>query len=231
MMASQGPFNAFGVFFNPIREDFNWTHTISAAFSISIIVRGFFSPLMGGLTDRLGPRRVMAVCGLVIGLGFFLMSRVEALWQFYLFYGLVLGCGMSGIWVPVLSSVARWFVERRSLMTSIVVVGVGIAGIIIPPLLNSSIEARGWSGTYLILAVVVAVVLVGLSRFFRPPQAKAVPQEDLSAATATAVNRMTLGEALRIRQLWLLVMVFSSRAFCLSRYIWCLTPRDWACPR
>ena len=60
------------------------------------------------------------------------MSQISALWQLYLFYGVIVGIGMSGIAVPQMSSVARWFVTRRSMMTGIVMAGMGIGGLIAP---------------------------------------------------------------------------------------------------
>jgi MFS family permease len=62
------------------------------------------------------------------------MSQTSALWQLYLFYGLIIGIGMSGIWVPLMSTVARWFNKKRSLMTGIVIAGAGIGQLIAPPI-------------------------------------------------------------------------------------------------
>ena len=135
MLVGYGLYTIFGVFFNPLINEFGWTRAItSGAFSLSMIVSGVLGVVMGGLNDRFGPRIVLTVCGCFLGIGFLLMSQVHSVWQLYLFYGVIISIGVSGIWVPLLSSVARWFVKRRSLMTGVVIAGTGIGGLIEPPI-------------------------------------------------------------------------------------------------
>ena len=71
---------------------------------------------MGRLNDRFGPRLVMTVCGLFLGLGYVLMSQVNILWQFYLFYGVIIALGISGTDVVLLYKLARWFVRKRGIV-------------------------------------------------------------------------------------------------------------------
>ncbi len=120
MILAQGLFIVFGIFFNPLLEEFGWTRAaISGAYSLSSIFQGVLGIAMGGLVDRFGPRIVVTVCGVFLGAGYLLMSQVNTVWQIYLFYGVIIGIGMSGLWVPLLSPINRWFVTRRSLMTGI----------------------------------------------------------------------------------------------------------------
>ena len=61
------------------------------------------------------------------------MSQLSVIWQLYLFYGAIVGAGMGGSFTPLMSTVARWFMGRRSTMTGIVVAGTGIGALIGPP--------------------------------------------------------------------------------------------------
>ncbi|MBI4268036.1 MAG: MFS transporter, partial [Chloroflexi bacterium] len=109
-----GIYSSFGVFFKPLSTEFAWTRAItSAAASLATIVMGLASLATGRLTDRYGPRVTVTACGLLAGVGALLMSQVSALWQLYLFYGLLLGSGMSAADVPLTATVARWFTKRR----------------------------------------------------------------------------------------------------------------------
>ena len=73
-----GTLISFGIFFKPILADFDWSRaTLSGAQSFSLLVMGFMGILMGRLNDRLGPRVVMTVTGLLFGLGLLLMSQVS----------------------------------------------------------------------------------------------------------------------------------------------------------
>ena len=104
------PYTAFGVFFKPVLTEFGWTRALtSGAFSLAMIISGLLTIVMGALNDKFGPRVVLTLCGSLLGLGYLLMSQVNAIWQFYLFYGVIIGIGMGGSVIPLLSTVARWF--------------------------------------------------------------------------------------------------------------------------
>ena len=207
MMVAQGFFNSFGIVFNSLLDEFHWTRAATAgAFSLSMLFRGVGGIIMGGLTDRFGPRLVLTFCGVAIGLGFLLLSRVTELWHIYIFYGFLLGLGMSGVWVPLLSSIARWFDRRRALMSGIVVAGVGVGGLIVPPLLTRLISATDWRTAYWVQAAIVAGAVIVAAQFLkRNPDGGAVPAEELPPPeTAMASGPgLTLRAALRTRQLWL----------------------------
>ena len=79
-VAVWGSYNSFGVFFKPLLAEFGWTRALtSGAFSLSWIVQGAFSIVIGRLSDRIGPRIVMTLCGFVLGLGYLLMCLVLSL--------------------------------------------------------------------------------------------------------------------------------------------------------
>ena len=163
-----GVYGAFGVFFNSLITEFGWKRAVtSGALSLSQVIYGLLGIIMGGLNDRVGPRVLVTICGLLVGVGYILMSQVGSLWQLYLFFGLIVGIGMSGTWVPLLSSVARWFVRRRSLMTSIVVGGLGIGTTIGPLVVNQIISAYEWRISYAVIGVACLLVLVLSAQFLR----------------------------------------------------------------
>ena len=72
----------------------------AGAFSLVWISQGLLASVMGGLNDRFGPRLVLTVCGGLIGAGWLLTSQISAVWQLYLFYGVIVGAGLGGTFVP-----------------------------------------------------------------------------------------------------------------------------------
>jgi MFS family permease len=208
MMVNTGTQSAFGVFFKPMLTDFGWTRTItSSAFSLSMLVSGLSAVVMGRLTDKFGPRLVMTICGLLIGLGYLLMSRISNVWQMYLFYGVIVGVGMGGTFVTLISTVARWFVKRRSMITGIVFIGTGAGALVVPPLATRLILTYDWQTSYIILGVVLLVVVVLASQFLRrdPAKTKQLPygeSKEIEQESKPATDGFSFRDAVYTRQLW-----------------------------
>ncbi len=211
--------NVFGLFFTPMLTELGWTRAVlSGAFSLSLIIYGVLGIVMGGLNDRFGPRVVVTLCGFLMGLGCLLMSQVSALWQLYLFYGVIIGVGMSGVWVPQMSSVARWFVKRRSLMTGIVIAGTGISQLIAPPVVSRLIDAYNWRLSFVILGGVVLISVVLSAQFLRRDPAQMGqrpygenegPWQELKSET----KALSFREAICSAQFWIAFMILFCYAF------------------
>jgi len=91
MLAITGLHYTYGVFFKPMSAEFGWTRALtSGAFSLSWILQGFLSIAVGRLNDKLGPRMVLTLCGLVTGVGYLLMSQIHNVWHLYIYYGVII---------------------------------------------------------------------------------------------------------------------------------------------
>jgi MFS family permease len=214
MLVSWGLFIVFGVFFNPLIDEFGWSRAVtSGAYSFCTIFHGVLGIAMGGLNDRYGPRIVVTFCGFFLGLGYLLMSQVNSVWQLYLFYGFILGIGMSGVWIPLLSSVARWFVGRRSLMTGIVICGLTLGQLIAPPLISRLISAYDWRNSYLILGGVVMVSILLFAQFLRrdPGGTGQLRDGENGEKQQVLISRssdFSLKEAVHTAQFWITTIIF-----------------------
>jgi len=214
-----GTLYSFGVFFKPVLTEFGWTRAMtSGAYSLCFLLSGVLAMLAGRLNDRLGPRVVMASAGLVLGLGYLLMPTISAIWQLYLYYGVIVGIGMGGSFAPVLSTVARWFVKRRGLMTGITIAGIGTGTLIMPPIANWLISTYSWRTSFTIMGAAALVLIVGLAQFLRrdpgkmglvPYGAGAVTAEKSSLDT----GGLSLREAVRHREFWMLFAVYVCGGF------------------
>ncbi len=216
-----GTLNTFGVFFKPLLNEFGWSRaTISGASSSAFFLLGLISILAGSLNDRFGPRLIMALSALFCGLGYLLMSQVDTVWQLYLFYGVIVGTGMSSNDVVTLSTTARWFVQKRGLMTGIVKVGTG-AGLMIMPLVASGlISAYGWRYSYIIIGILILVFILLLSQLMRrdPGQMGQLPNggtEKSDARADLSADGLSLREAIRTRQFWTVCLINLIVVFCI----------------
>jgi MFS family permease len=218
-VVSWAAYNSFGVFFNPLLEEFGWTRAVtSGAFSLSMFLYGVLGIVVGALNDRFGPRVVLTFCGVLLGLGFLLMSQISSLWQLYLFWGVIIGIGMSGVWVPLLSTVAKWFDKRRTLMTGIVIAGLGIGGLIGPPVISRLLVSYGWFLSNIILGIAVLLFVVIAAQFLRraPAQMRQLPDVETGGkhqAAKSATNSFSFKEAVKTTQFWIVFGMFFCYGF------------------
>ena len=215
MIGVWGTYFTFGVFFIPMLAEFGWSRAmISGAFSISMVTQALLGVVVGGVTDRFGSRIVMTLCGFLLAIGYLLMSQVNALWQLYVFYGGVVGIGMSGSFITLTSTVARWFIKRRGIMTGIILSGSGIGGLIAPPVATRLISTYHWRVCYLIMGGVVLVVVILAAHFLRrdPAQMGQVPYGERGKKQGFGIGTwgFSLKEAFITRQFY----VASAMFFC-----------------
>jgi MFS family permease len=219
MVVSWAAYNSFGVFFNPLLEEFGWNRAVtSGAFSLSMFIYGVLGIVVGALNDRFGPRVVLTFCGILLGLGFLLMSQISALWQLYLFWGVIIGIGMSGVWVPLLSTVAKWFDKRRTLMTGIVIAGLGIGGLIGPPLISRLIATYDWLLSLIIVGIAVLLFVVIATQFLKrgPTQMRQLPKSESGGnlqAAKSITNSFSFKEAVKTTQFWIVFGMFFCYGF------------------
>jgi len=222
MVVTWGAVYSFGVFFKPMITELGWTRAAtSGAYSLTFLLSGFLGILAGRLSDRLGPRLVVTVCGVLIVAGYLLMSQVSFIWQIYLFYGVIIGVGLGGVYVPSVSTVARWFVKRRGLMTGIVIAGIGAGTMIISPVANWLIANYGWRTSYIIVGITVLALMISAAQFLRrDPAGMGVKPYGGDVADQSGLNLETGGfslrKAIRCKQFWILCLMFPSFEFCVN---------------
>jgi MFS family permease len=215
-----GIYNSYGVFFNPLLDDFGWPRaTISGAASLSQITIGFGAIVLGNMNDRFGPRILVVFCGISAGLGYFLMSQINSIWQLYLFHGLIVGIGASGTDVILLSTTARWFVKRRGMMSGIVKIGTGVGIMIVPLIAAWLITSYGWRDSFSIIGITLAVVLVSGAQLLRRdpsrmgllPDGEKTPDREISGLPETGLS---LSQAARTLRFWMLCLAFFVILWC-----------------
>jgi len=163
---------SFGLFIKPLTEEMGWNRTeISGAYSLAQIVYGIFGIIIGILSDRFGPRVAILICGVSAGLGTLLMSQVNSIWQIYLFYGVLFGIG-NAIFVPLLSTIARWFVKRRAMMSAIAFTGSGFGMLGMPLIVNMFITSYDWRLSFVFSGIGVLIISTIAAIFFRSTPSK-----------------------------------------------------------
>ncbi|MFC2122929.1 MFS transporter [Bacteroidota bacterium] len=225
-----GTMFTYGIFFKHLANEFGWSRaTISGASSLAFVFGGLIGIIAGRLNDRFGPKIIIAVSGISLGLGYLLMSQLQAPWHLYLFYGIIVGIGFSGHDVVTLSTIARWFVRRRGLMTGITKVGTGAGQLIMPLIASMLIAGFGWRTSYVIIGWAVIILYIILSQFMRrdPQQMGLLPDGETDAsiwASESTEQGLSLGEAIRTRQFWTICLAYFTVIYCLLTVIIHIVP-------
>jgi len=223
---------AFSIFYVEILNEFGWGRANTAIiFSLGGIIYGISSPLAGILFDRLGPRKLFSVAALLITFGAVGTSQSNEIWQFCIFYGIVLALGVALVgFPPAVALVSNWFVRRRG--TALGIAQGGLQGaFLIAPLIQLLIDTAGWRNAFSILGIAVFVIVAPLSIAFlrhRPQDMGLLPDGntgDKEAGTAEPdeedsliVDRnwvsqeWTLGKALKTHRFWAIFVVVTAMA-------------------
>ena len=219
MVVMWGTLYSFGIFFKPLLAELGWARAMtSGAYSLFMVLHGLLYIPAGRLNDKFGPRVIMIVCGFFLGLGYLLMSQVNDIWHLFLFYGVIVGFGAGGGYVPLLSTVSRWFVKRRGLMTGIVVSGAGFGTVIMPPVVNWLISDYGWRTSYIVVGIVSLVLIILAALFLRrdPSQVGQLPYGEGEAKEQSLdleAGGFSVQRAIRTRQFWMFSVVIFSLLF------------------
>lgn len=206
---------SFGVFFAALRAEFAWSRaSLSGAFSLYAFLYCVVGFLAGRLTDRWGPRVVIATGGLVLGGALMSLAAVSSLWQVYLLYGGVAALGMGSAYVPCNSTVAKWFVRRRGLAAGLASAGGSAGTFVLPPVAMLLVATAGWRVAYVVFGAALAILLNLLARLMRrdPESVGQFPDGASGPLPPAAEPRQgwRLATATRTPAFWLLGAAFTA---------------------
>ena len=221
-----GSMFTFGVFFKEFQTEFGWSRgLISGASSLAFFVMGMGAIFFGTLNDKFGPRIILTVSGSLLGIGYLLMSFIQAPWHLYILYGVLVGIGFSTHDVITLSTVARWFTRLRGRMTDLTKVGTGVGQFIAPILATTLITSYGWRSAYLMIGGFSLIALILLAQLMKlDPQSigllpdGVVDTED-SDTSSVELDSLPFRDAFRSLRFWIICFAEFSIFFCLLTVI------------
>jgi MFS family permease len=158
----------------------------------------------------------MTICGIILGLGYFLLAQITRAWELYLYFGVFVAIGMTP-YIPLLSLVPQWFTTNRGRMNAIVLSGMGLGIMMIPPIASALISAWGWRSSYLVISISTLIVMVAVAQFLKgdpnlPPRGEA--QRPGLGIAGRKNEGMALREAICTRPFVLVCLLYFSFLFC-----------------
>ena len=176
-----GSVYAWSVYVKPIQEQMDWTLTdVTIAFSIAIFFLGLSAALMGKFVEKNGPRVSAIIAASLFGLGTMgsgLAIMIESKMLLYFFYGVLGGCGLGIGYISPVSTLVKWFPDKRGMATGLAIMGFGFASAIWGPTIKVLIEAVGISGTFFILGAVYFIVMFASALYLQKPEEGYLPKK------------------------------------------------------
>lgn len=213
---SIGSAYAWSVFTNPLRDAFGWSQSeVSLAFSLAIFFLGTSAAFMGRFVEKNGPRKSGMVSATFFGVGVagtsiaVLMGSLPLL---YLFYGVIGGIGLGIGYIAPVSTLVKWFPDRRGLATGLAIMGFGFAALISGPVAEKLIGTVGLGSTFLILGISYFVIMMLSAQYLSPPPEGWAPKgfkESNGQGTGRIkirpdLSQLTANEAVKTRRFWML---------------------------
>jgi OFA family oxalate/formate antiporter-like MFS transporter len=212
---SIGASYAYSVYKKPLIETNGWSETnVTLAFTIMMALAGFTAALFGRFVERWGPRKSAIIAAFLFGSGqigsgvaVFLDSSIA----FLLTYGLLSGLGLGIGYISPVSTLVKWFPDRRGLATGMAVLGFGAGALITAPVAANLIVTTSISTTFFILGACYFTVMILGASYIAPPKEGWVPEslkngnED-SAQTKIKedLRQLTAQEAVKTKHFWML---------------------------
>ncbi|TCT02507.1 MFS transporter [Paralcaligenes ureilyticus] len=215
MLTSSAALGLPGVLLQPLGKEYGWdTEQISSALALRFALYGLMGPFAAILMDRYGLRKVICAALVLVTAGMALATRMTALWQLVVLWGVVLGFG-SGLTALVLGAVVanRWFEARRGLVIGMLTASTATGQLVFLPGAAWLIENFGWRAAIFpvclcaLLVIILAVCFMrdhpedlGLTAYGAiPSAAAAAPGSGMRPSTMTGTRPVATTPAPRTR--------------------------------
>ncbi len=215
---SIGSAYAYSVFKKPLTDTLGWDSTdVALAFTVAIFFLGISAAVFGGFVEKRGPRVSATVAAVLFSLGQLLSGffvSAGSLVGFYAAYGVIGGIGLGIGYISPVSTLVKWFPDRRGLATGMAVFGFGAGALVTGPIAARLIDAMGIPGTFYILGIAYFILMIlGASYIVRPPEgwmpAGMKDGHQQSRTVVKDIAQLTAREAVRTPRFWMLwIMMF-----------------------
>lgn len=170
---SIGSVYAWSVFTSPLQDKIGWTLSeVSLIFSIAIFFLGVSAAFMGHFVEKHGPRKSGLISTIFFTAGLALSGfavSIENLYLLYLGYGVLGGIGLGIGYITPVSTLVKWFPDRRGMATGLAIMGFGFAAMIASPVMSYLIDVVGISNTFYVMASIYFVIMICASLYLEKP--------------------------------------------------------------
>ena len=177
-------------------------------FSLAILFLGLSAGFLGGWVEKYGPRRSGLTAAFFYCSGMFgtcLAVHWQSLPLLYLFYGMIGGIGLGVGYITPVSTLVKWFPEKRGFATGIAIMGFGLASLVAGPLIQILMQKVGLVATFAVLGFLYLCIMVPSALYLEPPlQSASVLKTSGGKSSHLETLQVTAGAAIKTWQFWTL---------------------------
>ena len=229
-----GTKGVFGVVQMQMLEDLHWSRaSIAGAMSANMLVYALAAPFVGQYMDKVGIKRILMLGGFLTGAAFLLVTTTTSPWEFYLYYGLLLGLANTGMgMVPGPTAVSRWFVKKRGRALSAALVASPLGMAIFTFAAKDLLGTIGWKGLFVIMGL-ASWLLVILPAYLwmrsTPEEMGLLPDGETGneAASPTATTHPATAATVQEEEWSLSKLMSSPKALCLLFGYFAMAANGW----
>ena len=203
---------AWSVFTKPIAHQNGWQEAIvSFAFILAIFFLGMSAAFMGRLVEKFGPSTVGTISSIFYGSGIALTGlaiQTRQLWLLYLAYGVIGGLGLGSGYVTPVSTIVRWFPDKRGLATGLAIMGFGFAALLTGPLALRLIMTIGLSNAFYALGFFYFIIMLVTAQFIRKPHPHELPAVIADNAERVSLTNESLTANQAVKTRWFAALWF-----------------------
>ena len=211
---SIGAAYAYSVYTYPISNQMGWSPTeVTIAFTIMMALAGSSAALFGKFVERNGPRKSALVAAVLFGIGQAgsgLAIAIDSLPLFLLTYGVASGLGLGIGYISPVSTLVKWFPDRRGLATGMAVLGFGSGALVTAPIAANLLGTIGITNTFYLLGVCYFILMVIGASYIAPPTVGWMPEsmkKDIASGKKIIkkdLQQLTSKEAVKTKRFWML---------------------------
>ncbi|HER1610054.1 major facilitator superfamily protein [Streptococcus pyogenes] len=207
---------AWSVYRNPILQETGWDQApVAFAFSLAIFCLGLSAAFMGNLVEQYGPRLTGTVSAVLYASGNMLTGLAidrKEIWLLYIGYGVIGGLGLGAGYITPISTIIKWFPDKRGMATGFAIMGFGFASLLTSPIAQWLIETEGLVATFYLLGLIYLIVMLFASQLIIKPTAAEIAILDKKRLQNNSylIEGMTAKEALKTKSfycLWVILFI------------------------
>jgi OFA family oxalate/formate antiporter-like MFS transporter len=195
------------LFVNPIDAKYHWGRAaIQVAFSIFVLTETWLVPVEGWFVDRFGPKIVVLIGGILVGIAWALNSIADSLTLLYV-SAAIGGVGAGAVYGTCIGNALKWFPDWRGFAAGITAAGFGAGSALTIIPIQNMIQSSGYQATFLWFGIGQGIVVFLLSWMLRAPTQGEVPAPAQSRLQQSANDRGPT-EVLMSPIFWVMYVMF-----------------------